>query len=112
MSAAVFETTVKVNSDPEIFGLGTRTAAVPLRQQVEAALRETQGDICLDFSGVTVTQGYMDELLGVLILRHGPSVLQRVAFKACSEDVKSVIQFVANTRGSDYKKLSSEALAS
>jgi len=46
----------------------------------------------------------MDELLGALILRYGPSVLQRVAFKSCSEDVKAVIQFIANTRGSDYKQ--------
>lgn len=106
MSTAVFETTVKVNSDPAIFTLGTRSAAVPLRQQVESALRNTGGDICLDFDGVTVTQGYMDELLGVLILRYGPSLLERIAFKACSADVQAVIQFVANTRGRDYKELS------
>jgi len=85
--------------------MGTRTAAVPLRSQVESALQNTSGDICLDFTGLTVTQGYMDELLGVLILRYGPSVLQRVAFKSCSEDVKAVIQFVANTRGRDYKEM-------
>jgi hypothetical protein len=105
MSVAAFETTVKVNSDPKIFGLGTRSAAKPLRQQVELALQSTQGDICLDFEGITVTQGYMDELLGVLILRYGPSVVERVAFKACSDDVKAVIQFVANTRGRDFKEL-------
>lgn len=46
----------------------------------------------------------MDELLGALILRYGPSVLERVAFKSCSEDVKTVIQFIANTRGRDYKQ--------
>ncbi len=105
MPVAAFETTLKVNSDPEISALGTRTAAKPLRQQVESELQSTQGDICLDFEGITVTQGYMDELLGVLILRYGPSVLERVAFKACSDDVKAVIQFVANTRGRDFKEL-------
>ena len=104
MSIASFETTVRVNSDPSIFALGTRGSAIPLRQQVEVALQNTKGDICLDFEGITVTQGYMDELLGVLILRYGPSVLVRVAFKACSEDVKAVIQFVANTRGRDFKQ--------
>ena len=105
MSTAAFETTFKVNSNPAIFTMGTRTAAVPLRQQVESALRNTGGDICLDFDGVTVTQGYMDELLGVLILRYGPSLLERVAFKACSTDVQAVIQFVASTRARDYKEL-------
>ena len=105
MPDAVFETTVRVNSDPAIFGLGARVSAVPLRNQVESALQNTSGDICLDFTGLRfTTQGYMDELLGALILRYGPSVLQRVAFKSCSEDVKAVIQFIANTRGSDYKR--------
>jgi len=104
MTALVFETTVKVNTDPAIYTMGTRTAAAPLRQQVEMALQNTKGDICLDFEGITMTQGYMDELLGVLILRYGPSVLERVAFKSCSEDVKAVIQFVANTRGRDFKQ--------
>jgi hypothetical protein len=107
MTAAVIETTVNVDTDPAIYTMGTRTAAAPLRQQVEAVLRTTHGDICLDFDGITVTQGYMDELLGALILRYGPSVLERVAFKACSDDVKAVIQFVANTRGRDFKELNS-----
>ena len=104
MATNTFEMTVKVNSDPAIFGLGVRESAVPLRQQVERALMNSAGDICLDFEGITVTQGYMDELLGVLILRHGLSVLERVAFKSCSDDVKAVIQFVANTRGRDFKQ--------
>lgn len=112
MSTAAFGTTVKVNSDPAIFTMGTRSAAVPLRQQVESALRNTGADICLDFDGVTVTQGYMDELLGVLILRYGPSLLERIAFKACSTDVQAVIQFVATTRAQDYKELSNRAIVS
>jgi hypothetical protein len=69
MSTVACETTLKVSTDPSIFILGTRSVAVPLRQQVESALQNERGNICLDFAGVTVTQGYMDELLGVLILR-------------------------------------------
>jgi len=107
MSAAEFETSIQVNSDPAIFGLGARASAAPLRNQVESALQNTSGDICLDFTGLRfTTQGYMDELLGALILRYGPSILERVAFKSCSEDVKAVIQFIANTRGGDYKQKS------
>jgi hypothetical protein len=52
-----------------------------------------------------VTHGYMDGLLGDLILRHGPSLFERVAFKGCSEDVRAVIQFVATARAQDYKEL-------
>jgi hypothetical protein len=105
MSTATFETSIKVNSDPAIFTLGIRSTAIPLREQVESALQNTAGDICLDFAGVMVTQGYMDSLLGALILRHGPSILERIAFKSCYEDVKAVIQFVASTRARDYKEL-------
>jgi len=106
MSTAAFESTFKVNPDPTIYTLGTRCAAIPLREQVESALQNTDGDICLDFSGVMVTHGFMDSLLGVLILRYGPSLLERIAFKACSEDVQAVLQFVVNTRARGYKGLS------
>jgi len=105
MSAIACETTVKASTDPSIFILGTRSVAVPLRQRVESALQGGSGNICLDFAGVTVTQSYMDELLGVLILRYGPALLERVAFKTCSEDVRAVIQFVASARIRDYKEL-------
>jgi hypothetical protein len=86
--------------------------AVPLRQQVESTLQSGSGSVCLDFEGVTVTQSYMDELLGVLILRYGPSLLERVAFKTCSEDVQAVIQFVASARIRDYKELSDKSVTS
>jgi hypothetical protein len=44
----------------------------------------------------------MDEFLGVLILRNGPRILERLAFKGCSEDVKAVIRFVVSTRSKDH----------
>jgi hypothetical protein len=55
----VFETTVKVNTDPAIYTMGTRTAAAPLRQQVETALQNTKGDICLEYArqGLQATYG-------------------------------------------------------
>ena len=105
MPTAAYETTVKACSDPSIGTLGIRSAAIPLRQQVESALRNSDGNICLDFTGLMVTHGYMDGLLGDLILRHGPSLFERVAFKGCSEDVRAVIQFVATARAQDYKEL-------
>jgi hypothetical protein len=112
MPTAAYETTVKACSDPAIGTLGIRSAAIPLRQQVESALRSSDGNICLDFTGLMVTHGYMDGLLGDLILRYGPSLFERVAFKGCSEDVQAVIQFVATTRAQDYKELSNRAIVS
>jgi hypothetical protein len=112
MSTVACETTVKATTDPSIFILGTRNVALPLRQRVESALQSGPGNVCLDFTGVTVTQSYMDELLGVLILRYGPALLERVAFKMCSEDVRAVIQFVASARIRDYRELTEKSVIS
>ena len=106
MPTAAYETTVKVCSDPSIGTLGIRSTAAPLRQQVESALRNSDGNICLDFYRTNGLPGYMDELLGGLILRYGPSLFRRVTFKGCSDDVRAVIQFVATARAQDYKQLS------
>ena len=104
MSAVDCGSTVLANTDPSIFMLGTRERAVPLRQQVEHALDQSDLTVCIDFRGTSVTQGFMDELLGVLILRRGPSILERLAFKQCTEDVQAVVRFVAACRVRDYNE--------
>jgi hypothetical protein len=103
MSALVCERTFSASTNPSIFMLGTRDAAVPLRREVEQVLEHAPSNICVDFSGVSVTQSFMDEFLGVLILRHGPGILQRLTFKQCAEDARAVIRFVVSTRSRDYK---------
>lgn len=40
--------------------------------------------VSVDFAGVAVTRSFMDEFLGVLILRHGPEVLRRVELRNCT----------------------------
>src|SRR3954470_23530194 len=86
----------------DIFLLGTRDSAAPLRQKVELAL-ESQGDaICIDFEGLFVSQSFMDEFLGVLILRHGPQVLDRLVLRNCNEDVRAAARFVATHRSKDF----------
>jgi hypothetical protein len=83
--------------------LGTRDVAAPLRTKVEAALDARPGSaICVDFEGLLVSQSFMDEFLGVLILRHGPDILDRVIFRNCNDDVKATVQFVASIRSRDY----------
>jgi hypothetical protein len=88
--------------------LGTRDAAVPLRREVEQVLDRPPSVVCVDFAGVSVTQSFMDEFLGVLILRHGPGILQRLTFKECAEDAKAVIRFVVSTRSRDYRSGAAE----
>lgn len=51
----------------------------------------------------------MDEFLGVMILRRGPAVLDRMIFRNCNDDVKAVIHLVTSIRTRDYE--ASSALA-
>ncbi|WP_116808453.1 STAS-like domain-containing protein [Steroidobacter cummioxidans] len=98
------ETTIAAGPDPSVFILGTRDVATPLRVQVEAALEHGMGSVCVDFGGLLVSQSFMDEFLGVMILRHGPSILERVVFRNCNDDVKAAVELVASVRGADYGK--------
>lgn len=61
-------------------------------------------EVVLDFSGISATQSFVDELIGVLILRHGPDILSRIIFKSCSDDVRAIIEFVAADRCDQYIK--------
>lgn len=83
--------------------VGARTTAIPLREKVEEILA-AGSEIIFDFSAVEATQSFIDELLGVLILRHGPDVLGRLIFKSCSDDVRAIIEFVAADRCDQYIK--------
>jgi len=96
--------TVLASTDPSIFILGTREEALPLRQQVERALDQSKLTVCVDFCGITVTQSFIDEFVGVLILRRGPSLLERLAFRQCSEEVQAVIRFVVSSRIQDFNQ--------
>jgi hypothetical protein len=80
---------------------GMRSVAIPIRNQAEAALAQG-GDVVLDFAGVAVTQSFVDELVGSLILRHGPEILQRIVFKNCSDDTHAIVEFVATDRCDQY----------
>ena len=100
--AAACETSIPAGPDPATFILGTRDVATPLRRQVEAALQKGMGAVCVDFGGLLVSQSFMDEFLGVMILRHGPSVLERVVFRNCNDDVKAAVDLVASVRSADF----------
>jgi len=108
MSAAC-TTTIPASLGPNIFILGTRDVAEPLRDKVENALDTSVGTVCIDFRGLLVSQSFMDEFLGVMILRRGPSVLDRVLFRNCNDDVKAAIRLVAAIRTRDYEESMSVA---
>ena len=83
--------------------LGTRFSARDLRQELEDALVMHE-QVTLDFNTTSVTQSFIDELLGILILKNSPEFLNKIVFKNCSLDVKAILQLVVSTRSEDYRK--------
>jgi hypothetical protein len=83
---------------------GSRMAAAPVREELEITLAQVGAEVVLDFSGISATQSFVDELVGVLVLRHGPDILSRIVFKGCSDDVRAIIEFVATDRCDQYIK--------
>jgi hypothetical protein len=60
--------------------------------------------VVFDYAGIEVTQSFVDELAGAVILHHGPVILDRIVFLACSKDVHAVIEFVAADRCDQHLK--------
>ena len=83
--------------------VASRSTAQQLRVSVEQALGQ-QRDVVLDFSGVSATQPFIDELIGVLILKRGPIILDRLVFQSCSDDTRAVIEFVATDRSNQFNQ--------
>lgn len=79
-----------------------RLTAVPAREQIEAAI-DAGDEVLLNFAGVAATQSFVDELIGVMILRRGPAVLESLVFKSCSDDVKAIIDFVVSDRSDQFE---------
>lgn len=81
--------------------IGMRSSAVPIRAVIEQALSNGQ-DVVVNFTGVEVTQSFVDELLGALILKEGPEVMQRLILKGCSEQTRGIVKFVAEDRAEQF----------
>jgi hypothetical protein len=82
---------------------GARALAVPARHRAEKILASGR-EVVFDFAGIEVTQSFVDELVGHLILRDGPDVLDRIVFKSCSSDTRAIIEFVVADRADQYFK--------
>jgi len=81
--------------------MGMRSSAAPLRRTIELAL-EKEREVVVNFTGVEVTQSFVDELLGALILREGPEIMQRLILKGCSEQTRGIVKFVAADRAKQF----------
>jgi len=87
---------------PERF-LGTRIRASALREDLEPLLAK-HAEVTLDFGGVEATQSFIDELIGVLVIEHGPEIVEQLVFHSCSDDVKAIINFVLSDRIEQYRQ--------
>ena len=83
--------------------IGMRSSALPIRLQINQALQAGE-EIILNFAGVTVTQSFIDALLGALVLRSGPNTMQKIILKACSEETRGIIRFVVTDRAQQFLK--------
>ena len=84
--------------------VSSRVSAALVRDELEVTLAQAGAEVVLDFSGISATQSFVDELVGVLVLRHGPDILSRIVFKGCSDDVRAIIEFVVADRCDQYSK--------
>jgi hypothetical protein len=90
------------STDQRFFG--TRFSARALREELDLLLANGN-EVVLDFAGVEATQSFIDELIGYLILRHGHDLLPRLIFKSCSDELKTIIQFVISDRLDQFNRL-------
>lgn len=88
--------------------LGTRQIALPIRDQVVAAL-DAGDSVALDFAGTNPTQSFVDELVGTLVLEKGPDVLDHLIMKNCSDDAKAILHFVVADRMDQIAQKHTEA---
>jgi hypothetical protein len=91
------KTTIILTAPDGVRTLGMRASATPFREQAERLLKANYA-VTLDFAGIDATQGFLDELVGQLVIVHGRKVLSKLSFQNCTDDVKAIIRFVINDR--------------
>lgn len=77
--------------------LASRATAALFRHEIERQLI-AHHPVEIDFTGVSITQSFTDELIGVIAYKHGPTMLKQITFKGCSQEHKKIIQFVVSHR--------------
>ena len=76
--------------------IGMRSSAEPIKAIIADAL--DRGDqVILNFTGVEVTQAFVDELIGFAVRQNGANVVDRLVFKRCSETTKSILSTTATS---------------
>lgn len=91
------DTAIVLTAPAGVRTLGMRASAIPFREEAERLLKADQ-PVALDFAGIDATQGFVDELVGHLVIAYGRQVLSKLSFRNCSDEIKAVIRFVVSDR--------------
>ena len=85
---------------------GSRASAFKLRERLEILLESNKNfnEVSVDFGNQNATQSFVDELIGVLILKYSPNIIKKLIFKGCNQNTKSVIQFVIVDRSNQANR--------
>lgn len=86
---------------------GTRFLGRGLRERLEVLL-SSDGEIRVDFAHAGVTQSFLDEFLGVLVVSVGQPLVDRLIFAGCTRETRALLEFVIGARLSDRAHLSSK----
>lgn len=79
--------------------LWDRQKAINIRNTLNWELSIPGHKIVVDFGwDIVITQSFLDELFGVLVMDEGKEILDRFSFQNISEKNKSVLKFVIGFR--------------
>lgn len=95
-------TLINIHNDGVVGTMGMRATAIPYRKNIEKAL-DAGEEVTVDFSSLQVTQSFVDELLGNIILRKGIDIVKKLNFKNCSNEVQGIIRFVITDRAKQWQ---------
>jgi len=90
-------TTIQIASKAGSFAENKDVARDLRLKFITPALREDNGEVILDFSGVTgATQSFIHALISQIIRDFGDEVFQRLLFKNCNAAVQQIVNIVAD----------------
>ena len=87
---------VKIQAGVKGFAEDKEAARQIRKQQIMPALTEGKG-VVLDFAAVTSsTQSFVHALVGEPLQKIGETVLEKIEFRSCAPQVKSLVQLVVD----------------
>ena len=79
--------------------LGTRAVGERVRDRILSAMRESNGQIILDFDGVHgMTQSFADEAFRKLLSSLNASEVSRIVIRGASDDVHAVLRYATSRK--------------